>query len=159
LADSVRLQWVDVAALDTAYIVQRSLDGGQTFLEIAQLAADATTFTEQLSVSQMDSLVYRVAAINGRGISPYSNEVGVSTALNTAPDLQGRFRLYPNPTTGHLRLEFEPGWRYTVLDAQGKVLLSGRERTEIDTTAWPVGLYLVRFEKKGRTHSLRFLKE
>jgi fibronectin type 3 domain-containing protein len=82
-ATQVQLDWTDNATTETGYIVERSENGG-AFLQLATLAADAVTYTDN-SVAVGNSYVYQVAATNAVGNSAYSDPVTVSIALPPAP--------------------------------------------------------------------------
>ena len=82
-ADSVQLSWIDVAALENGYKVERSIDGGNTYVEIASLAADAISYVEANMFPDSDSVYYRIIAFNDHGISPYSNRAKLDNAVST----------------------------------------------------------------------------
>jgi titin len=73
----VRLTWMDNATTETGFVIERSVNGGtfNLFTTIAARAGTGTvTFTGNNLVSG-NSYSYRVAAINGAGMSAYSNTV------------------------------------------------------------------------------------
>ena len=76
----VRLVWTDVATNETGFIIERSTNGG-AFVQIATAPARNNTgnvnYTDT-TVSAGTSYNYRVAAINGGGLSAYSNTAGVT---------------------------------------------------------------------------------
>jgi PKD repeat protein len=72
--------------------------------------------------------------------------------------------LYPNPATNILVLQFESGMRsirmlnlngQTVYEKHGIDKLAGR--LEIDTSTYPPGEYIIRFEGKGKTTARKVL--
>lgn len=87
-ASAINLTWADNASNETGYIVQRSTDGS-TFTQVAQLGANTQAYTNANLVSTT-TYYYRVQAINGNGVSGYSNTASAQTAFqvtttNTAP--------------------------------------------------------------------------
>jgi Leucine-rich repeat (LRR) protein len=88
-------------------------------------------------------------------------EVLAVTALK-AEDQEKSPLVYPNPATNLLILQFEPGMRsvrmlnlngQTVYEKHGIDKLEGR--LEIDTSPYPPGEYIIRFEGEGRQLSGR----
>ncbi|MCB0791415.1 MAG: T9SS type A sorting domain-containing protein [Flavobacteriales bacterium] len=76
----------------------------------------------------------------------------ITTQIRAVP--QRRYRLYPNPNTGHFTVEFPDPLRvdcsYAVYDALGRLLLQrplakGQETEEIDLSRFGKGTYLIRF--------------
>jgi hypothetical protein len=72
----VDLAWTDNASDETEYRVERKLESEVSFTQIATLAADATSHTDD-NVEKGLSYVYRVLACNAQGCSDPSNEVTV----------------------------------------------------------------------------------
>jgi len=82
------LSWIDSAANETGYKVERSLDG-ISFTEIAfDLPANSTSFQD----SGLDGLTeyhYRIRAFNANGNSAYSNTTTVTTSVMVDGDGDG----------------------------------------------------------------------
>ena len=60
----------------------------------------------------------------------------------------GRFRVLPNPASEVLRLEGEPGSRWSVLDAMGREVMQGTTRSDVeavDVSGWAEGVYFVQW--------------
>ncbi|UII30391.1 fibronectin type III domain-containing protein [Fulvivirga ulvae] len=83
-ANSVDLNWQDNATDETGYKVERQTGTG-TFVEIADLGANANTYTDN-TVSPSTTYTYRVYAYNGQGNSGHSNTVSVTTLSGTTND-------------------------------------------------------------------------
>jgi hypothetical protein len=74
----VKLTWTDNASNETGYRVERCTGSTCTsFASVASLAANTTTFTDA-TVSRRTTYRYRVAAVAGGAISPYSNVITVT---------------------------------------------------------------------------------
>jgi len=69
------LAWTDTSNTETGFAVQRSVDG-QTFTQIATVAANAVTY-QDTSPGSSKFLYYRVRAFNAAGNSAFSNTVKV----------------------------------------------------------------------------------
>jgi titin len=72
---SVHLSWVDNAANETSFVVERR-NGNGTFAPIASLPADSVAY-QDTTIQPGNTYVYRVYALNSAGPSGYSNEVTV----------------------------------------------------------------------------------
>ncbi|MFN3316012.1 MAG: fibronectin type III domain-containing protein, partial [Raineya sp.] len=80
----INLSWTDNANNETAYKVERSPNGTDSWVEIAgSLAANTNTF-ENTGLTANTTYFYRVRASNAGGDSPYSN-VASATTLPNAP--------------------------------------------------------------------------
>lgn len=81
---------------------------------------------------------------------------GLSDAncLITATDdvVTENLTVYPNPTESMLHWGIDQAW--TLLNAQGLILSSGKSRT-LDLAAYPAGMYLLKFEE----HTVRVMKK
>ncbi len=76
----VILSWLDVASRETAYVIEYSQDGGQSYNELATIPADETTYTHSDLPAGTDTLKYRVFALGTSCPSSYSPPVQVVTA-------------------------------------------------------------------------------
>lgn len=75
----IRLTWSDVAANETAYIVQRSLTSGAGFTTIATIPANSTSYSDYEGVNTNTTYFYQVLASNIGG-SIASNEASALTS-------------------------------------------------------------------------------
>ena len=84
----VALTWRDNASNETGFVLERSTDGGATFTRLAPVPARTgtgnVTFTDN-TVTQGASYVYRVAAENVAGVSPYTAPLTVKVDAPAAP--------------------------------------------------------------------------
>lgn len=80
-ASQIDLSWTDNASNETAYRVERSADGGQSFSLLATLGADASSYSDT-GLPGSSSFTYRVQASNAAGASAFSN---LATASTQAP--------------------------------------------------------------------------
>ena len=73
----IELAWTDNATSETAFAIERSLDGGD-WVEIATAGQNATTYLD-LGLAADTRYSYRVRAMNPSGHSPYSNAASATT--------------------------------------------------------------------------------
>jgi hypothetical protein len=76
------LTWPDNSGNESGYRVERKIDSGGTYGEIAALAANSTGYTD-FNLAASTTYCYRVRAFNAAGVSGYSNEVCATTAQAT----------------------------------------------------------------------------
>ena len=77
------LSWQDNATNETGFYVERAPGGTSSFVRIATLSANVTTY-QNTGLTSSTSYSYRVQAYNGVGVSGYSNTASVTTLGATA---------------------------------------------------------------------------
>ncbi len=75
---SVLLNWVDNSDNESNFLVERSTSVGGGYIQIATLAANVRTYTDN-TVFRKSTYYYRVRAANAGGKSSYSNVASVKT--------------------------------------------------------------------------------
>lgn len=80
------LSWVDNSTIEEAYHVERKSAGG-SFVEIATLPADTTTFQDSQILSGESEIAYRIRASNPYGFSGYTIEVATVSSLTPPTNL------------------------------------------------------------------------
>ncbi|HEX8912830.1 MAG TPA: fibronectin type III domain-containing protein, partial [Humisphaera sp.] len=87
----IDLSWTDASANETGFVVQRSVNGGESYLTIGTVGAGVTTFADT-AASQGTTYKYRVrATIEGAADSAYSGVVttavvpGAPSGLTASP--------------------------------------------------------------------------
>ncbi|QOV88077.1 fibronectin type III domain-containing protein [Humisphaera borealis] len=83
---SINLAWTDNASAEDGYKIERSVDGGENWTEIAQVAADAESYTDALA-PESATASYRVIAYKGLIDSALSNEDSATTPVAIPNDL------------------------------------------------------------------------
>jgi hypothetical protein len=76
LIGGVALKWTDNSTNEQNFTVERSTSPDSGFVQIATLAANATSYTDR-SVTRNTTYYYRVRAVNQGAFSPYSNTASV----------------------------------------------------------------------------------
>jgi len=92
--NSIALEWLDVNINESAFILEKKIN--DEFVEVAQLAPNATKFTEQ-GLDPSTTYEYRLFVVYSLGNSDYSESIAVTTrqpnrapvALISASALQG----------------------------------------------------------------------
>lgn len=87
----INLSWRDNSSDETFFRVERKPAGASTWVEIAVVSANSTSYLDS-SVTCGSTYTYRVRASNGNGFSAYSSEVtGLTNAcLNTPENLSAQ---------------------------------------------------------------------
>lgn len=156
--EQVELDWEVAEEFNTShFVVERSTDG-QNFEEIGQAVATKAlsyTFTDAKPLYGLN--YYRLREVANDGSIDFSETASVS--LKTAID----FALYPNPTTGVVRIEagnvaFD---KVLVLDALGKTVMAKTADgiNEVDLSTLVPGLYFLQIEVDGEYYQQRVIKE
>jgi len=83
----ILLTWTDNATNETGFVIERAVDGG-AFTVLAQVGprnnTGSVSYTDTAVVAG-SSYAYRVAAVNGAGLSPYSNTIIIALTAPAAP--------------------------------------------------------------------------
>jgi hypothetical protein len=79
----IDLKWQDNSSNELGFVVQRSLNGGATWSNLAAVPVNATSFSD-LSAGPRMSYVYRIVAYNTAGLSSPSNVAGATTPRSSA---------------------------------------------------------------------------
>lgn len=167
---AARLQWITEDEQNTHYTqVERSLDG-ISFAPVAWVGAAGFSvqrrtyeFLDDLRMLDADRVFYQLRFVDRDSLYRFSRVEVLSLREQPAAEP----RLYPNPTTGPLRLQLPQEWgsgplHLTLSDGAGR-LLHRETRTKapdaaLDLARLPAGLYLITVESGGRKKSLKFLK-
>lgn len=82
--NSVRIGWNDNANNETGYIVERSDNNQDSFMQISKIQTNTTQYLNN-SLAPNTVYYFRVAAFNEYGVSDYSNILQVSTLESQPP--------------------------------------------------------------------------
>ncbi|MDN5217502.1 fibronectin type III domain-containing protein [Fulvivirgaceae bacterium BMA12] len=96
-AAQIDISWVDNTAIETGYVLERSLSSNSGFAEVATLGANVTSYQDNSLLAET-TYFYRVKAINANGSSSYSSTEGASTLplIISNPDLDYESTTYYN---------------------------------------------------------------
>ncbi|NJL24280.1 MAG: hypothetical protein HC902_03280 [Calothrix sp. SM1_5_4] len=84
-ATSINLAWNDNSNNESGFKIERSTNGGTTFIQIAVTSSDVRAYTDN-NLTQQTTYTYRLRATNSAGDSNYSANAAAMTpaALNMA---------------------------------------------------------------------------
>ena len=77
-ATQVNLSWTDNSSNETAFLLERKTGSGGTYAQIASIAANTTSYSDN-TVTASTTYFYRIRATNANGNSAYSNEATATT--------------------------------------------------------------------------------
>lgn len=122
--------------LVTGYVVFRSNEG-KAFVELDRLAANKFSFSDLNPPSGSNQyfigLIGTSTCANSRNWRLRSNQVQFGSSNTPDPGAVSAFRIFPNPTTGLLRLDVQAAVAYQITDASGRSLLNGSLATGLQT--------------------------
>lgn len=120
-AGEITLQWLDIAANEDGYRVERSDDQGSTYYSIAEFPPNTTS----CQLPDGNKSWYRVVAFHkGKAESAASNPVQATVATPTSTLQKSDWLVYPNPATHFLYIQsMDPVRQIELFDGQGKRLL------------------------------------
>ncbi|MBO3273173.1 reprolysin-like metallopeptidase [Hymenobacter defluvii] len=166
---TIGLQWQNNATNETGFELERSLTTNTSFQRIATIAANQTTYSDE--VSSTGRYVYRIRAVNDIGNSAYSNEAvaSVTLASATAPVLKG-LTVYPNPSSGQFQLELNNAQtgavQVQVFDALGRSVMtrtfskaSNTLQQTLDLSTVSTGIYQLRVTQPQGISVVKLVKE
>lgn len=81
----VVLEWTDIALDETAYVLERSTNGGSSYSVITTLSANTEHFSDT-SLTSSNNYTYRLKATNSIGESAYGNPVTVDLTVDELPE-------------------------------------------------------------------------
>lgn len=125
--NGVNLTWVDDTIKEEKYMVEKSTDNGQTYVRIAELGRDATSFRDE-NISAGRTYYYRVRAWNSTfEYSPYSLPARIEIPAATSGFVFDA-TVYPNPISETLNIKAEgvntsSAYRLRIFDPNNHLVL------------------------------------
>ena len=74
----IRLSWQDTSSRSETFMIERSLGDTQSFISIARLSSDSTSF-QDTNLQENTQYIYRIQGYSQEGISEYSEMVTIVT--------------------------------------------------------------------------------
>jgi hypothetical protein len=166
----IDLTWIDNAAGETSYEVERAEGTGSDFMVVATLGADAESYTDQVPAPGVYG--YRVRAMNAQETSAYSEAVTVNTDPSATAQLfsTANVQVFPNPVVSSLRLSLESpvtGELRVLLRNTGQQrvkeiqipLVKGRvEQATLNMGDLPAGVYWLQLQHRDGQGIFRVVK-
>ena len=124
----VDLTWRDDSIREENYILEKSLDGGNTFILVATLSKNITKYTDE-NVSSGKSYIYRVKASNTLGSSNYSKIETIKMGGQSSIPSTLNITIYPNPAFEYINIKSEninltDGYTLNLYDSNNRNVLS-----------------------------------
>ncbi|MDF2380380.1 T9SS type A sorting domain-containing protein [Nostoc ellipsosporum NOK] len=150
----VKLEWKTSYELNTAmFQVERSIDGGNTFVQIAQVAAtgyaSGSTYQAEDGAPVKGANYYRLKIVDRDGRVSYS----AVRVVRFDAEQTGKVQAYPtNNSTGSLYVELPRGWEHssiTLMNAVGqrmdasRIAVSSSLNRVVSLRGLSAGMYLV----------------
>ena len=106
---SIKLTWTDNSNNETAFLIERSADGGVNFTQVASVGGNVTTYTDGGRSSGVQ-YTYRVRASNAAGNSSYSTTASaVGPAAPAAPGAPANLNAVAGGGYGQVNLTWTAG--------------------------------------------------
>jgi uncharacterized protein YjdB len=143
-----------IISLNTNVLHSDALTGNQWYNKNGLIAG--ATYQDYTPISSGN--YYVVVSINGCTSNP-SNSIYFIPTSTDAIEVAKSIKIYPNPVTNELTIEFEGNTvetEFNVVNSIGQVVSSGiiLEKTVVKTESFAPGIYLVRI-KSGNTFEFR----
>jgi len=150
------------------YDLEYSIDNQNSFNVIAQDIAETSFLWSNPSISEGDDVWFKVigTSIDGTLISEEISSASSSVSLSIADFNPNGVKLYPNPVSNELTLEFNnaiENLKLEIIDVRGRVLFSDETKQtslkKINVSAFPQGVYFIRIYSESVEDFLRFVKK
>lgn len=157
------LQWSTALEINSDYFsVERSIDGGNDFIEIGQISA-AGNSTQPLSYFTKDDApatginYYRLRIVDIDGSFEYSNIVALNFETNVY------ISIYPNPSNGFITIESNslPVSNVSLYDVTGKVVSElsniNTVKSQLDVSTLSEGVYWLHVNSEQQVKTYKIL--
>ncbi len=128
----VSLKWGDDSNKETAFDVERSIDG-TTFSKIGSTGRNEVTYSDK-TVSEKTKYSYRVRATNSKGNSVYTNVLVLTTPAKVSGSIDiivdEIFQVYPNPTADAVKVSVSEN----MLKDSGMIIITDKTNRIISKT-------------------------
>jgi|GEM_PF-1949402 len=164
------LQWDDNSDNELGFTIFRSTDGLSGFEEVGSVSENTADWSDlTISPAPFSVFYYRVSAFNNGGNSSFSNTAvydGVTDFVDEP--LENSLLVYPNPVEStvfvNAVLDEEQEAQLVIVDTNGRILLDTLIATtenvwfySVDLSAYPTGIYFLRFITSKGTKTVKLL--
>lgn len=159
---SIELLWEDRSSNEDGFIIERSVETDDNFIEVARVNTNAQSYLD-VNINLSTVYFYRVRAFQSSNLSVYSNLSGalslgnIITSVEDNPVSLENNRFYPNPGTNRflLNLEDTPFDQIEIFNALGQQVnpqqtIISNNTLEVNLENLPAGLYRVRLIRDDR---------
>ncbi len=179
ILDSMEARFLDAGG-DLACKLMAALQGAKTVGADTRCTANGTSslfafvkVAQPADTFGSPSLVVSVRTKNGQGIEPIDTlqtkfdlvHDCSTVGMIERDDFASRYRLYPNPADGRLRIEeIRPGnnpCRMRIINAEGKTMAEGffRKEIEIDLSGYRAGLFFISISDGKKVYNSKFIRQ
>jgi hypothetical protein len=161
---TAHLDWATASELNNSHFeVQRKLEYQDDFVPIGRVEGNGTTsgiseyqYKDDLSFVRQGAVFYRLKQIDFDGAYEYTDVRRVQIESNGNSGV----KLAPNPTKGVVIITTESGafenFECTVYNAQGRLIFSDRNNSEIDLSSFAEGIYFITLtDESGASYAQR----
>jgi hypothetical protein len=169
-AKEVELTWAASNESDLiGYNIYRTNKKMGIYYLIGSVSNSTLTFTDNNPFAGTNYYVVKAVKMETSNCGTYLNSsLGITAQINNvngnnssiASVFRNNIKMYPNPNNGQLNIETELGTEVSVMDIQGKVILTfvmEEEKQSISTNEWNKGVYLLVFRKDNNTISEKLI--
>lgn len=156
-ATEVTLKWGDDSNKESAFEIERSLDG-TAFTKVGTTGRNEITYIDK-ALNEKTKYFYRVRATNVKGNSAYSNVAEITTLAKTSASISVNlsdadvFQVFPNPTSDAVRVRVSESMlnetgEITITDKMNRivsktVLDSNKSEYNLDLSNYTEGTYTI----------------
>ncbi|RED99583.1 glycoside hydrolase family 9 protein [Marinoscillum furvescens] len=159
----ISLIWKDNAFVEEYYIIERSSGGNSAFEEVAKLAANTTSYTDE-GLLPGTNYTYRVKASYKDWESDYATIEATTLEVGALLHANSYSKLFPTKTTGELFLKHDQTPQRIIIRSLSGTVLSVQSvsiapnLTRINVHNLADGVYLIQAEYPGYTETQRIIK-
>ncbi|MCP9767437.1 T9SS C-terminal target domain-containing protein [Lacihabitans sp. LS3-19] len=144
----VDLTWYDDSNNEENFILERSVDDNQNFVELAKLGRNVITYTDK-TVTAGKTYFYQVKAMNTIGSSAASNISEIKVIATSGVINEELIGLFPNPTLNYVTVNLPEGVsnqnvEISLLDQKNRTVYSktfNSQKIEVNMSELKPGLY------------------
>lgn len=135
----ITLFWTDEADNESSYKIERSENSGATWVNMAVLSADTTTWDDN-SVASLSTYLYRVSASNGYGEAT-SGSIEVTSAEIVEPNIILTATAYSQASLNYVDLSWDTGNERIKVRRNGQRIYAGRDGQYTDSLGAATGVF------------------
>jgi serine protease len=135
----ITLFWTDEADNESSYKIERSENSGATWVNMAVLSADTTTWDDN-SVASLSTYLYRVSASNGYGEAT-SGSIEVTSAEIVEPNIILTATAYSQASLNYVDLSWDTGNKRIKVRRNGQRIYAGRDGQYTDSLGAATGVF------------------
>lgn len=163
VTQSYQLEWLDIAADESGYIIQLATELENNFEEIGSVATNITKFSYTLPDSVSTMLTFRIAAYNNACLSPFSNPVTIEQTVSITEKIIPGVSILPNPADNFLQIETNTNIDFETIQIYNlkgfPINIETSNSNSLDISRLQTGLYFLKLkDKRGRIGIYKFIK-